>query len=96
MYVVYLLDEKPGMTENKASKSETPAVEQSEEARVSSIPGAGFPGNPFDFSAMSGLLNVHLSPVLGSRSLYLSFSCAVSFKFLRNVPLCFVTNNLFR
>ncbi|MFS7919570.1 hypothetical protein Hanom_Chr03g00214211 [Helianthus anomalus] len=25
---------------------------------IPSMPGAGFPGNPFDFSSMAGLLNV--------------------------------------
>lgn len=51
-------DEKAGSAENKNSKSETSSGEaQSEQRRDASPPGAGFPANPFDFSAMTGLLN---------------------------------------
>ncbi|XP_043705430.1 ankyrin repeat domain-containing protein 2A-like isoform X1 [Telopea speciosissima] len=39
-------------------KSETSSVEpQSGQSRAASGPAAGFPSNPFDFSAMTGLLN---------------------------------------
>uniref|UniRef100_A0A5B6ZLC9 Putative ankyrin repeat domain-containing protein 2 isoform X1 n=1 Tax=Davidia involucrata TaxID=16924 RepID=A0A5B6ZLC9_DAVIN len=51
-------DEKTGQAENKNSKSESTSVEtQSGQRRATSAPDAGFPANPFDFSAMSGLLN---------------------------------------
>ncbi|KAF8406787.1 hypothetical protein HHK36_008879 [Tetracentron sinense] len=51
-------EEKSGSVENKNSKSETSSVEQQTGQRGPD-PGsqAGFPANPFDFSAMSGLLN---------------------------------------
>lgn len=45
-------------SENKGSKSEESSGEpQAGQRRTTS--GTGFPANPFDFSAMSGLLNVH-------------------------------------
>ncbi|EOX98975.1 Ankyrin repeat domain-containing protein 2 isoform 2, partial [Theobroma cacao] len=60
-------DEKSTLTtENKSSKSETSKAETSTgesqptqgRASPATIPGPGFPApNPFDFSAMSGLLN---------------------------------------
>ncbi|KAH7518214.1 hypothetical protein FEM48_Zijuj09G0147800 [Ziziphus jujuba var. spinosa] len=51
-------DEKSGSTENKIANSESSSGESpSAQRRASSLPGAGFPANPFDFSAMTGLLN---------------------------------------
>ncbi|KAK9286880.1 hypothetical protein L1049_015286 [Liquidambar formosana] len=51
-------DEKTGSTENKNSQSETSSVESHSGQRTdASALGAGFPANPFDFSAMTGLLN---------------------------------------
>lgn len=45
--------------ENKNSTSETSSVEpHSGQRRTAPAPGAGIPANPFDFSAMTGLLNV--------------------------------------
>lgn len=59
MYIVYSLDEKPASAENTVPKSETSSGEsQTEQSRLSPIPGTEFPANPFDFSAMTGLLNV--------------------------------------
>lgn len=44
--------------ENKNSTSETSSVEpHSGQRRTAPAPGAGIPANPFDFSAMTGLLN---------------------------------------
>ncbi|XP_058721956.1 ankyrin repeat domain-containing protein 2B-like isoform X2 [Vicia villosa] len=51
-------DAKAGSAENKISKDEAPAkATPGPGAGVGAGPGAGFPANPFDFSAMSGLLN---------------------------------------
>ncbi|KAJ4975034.1 hypothetical protein NE237_008208 [Protea cynaroides] len=51
-------EEKSDSPENKSSKSETSSVEpQTGQRRAASGPAAGFPANPFDFSAMTGLLN---------------------------------------
>ncbi|XP_041012600.1 ankyrin repeat domain-containing protein 2B-like [Juglans microcarpa x Juglans regia] len=51
-------DEKAGSTESKVTKSETSSGEaQPGQRTATSPPGAGVPPNPFDFSAMSGLLN---------------------------------------
>ncbi|XP_042497960.1 ankyrin repeat domain-containing protein 2A-like [Macadamia integrifolia] len=48
-------EEKSGSPERK---SETSSVEpQSGQRSAASVPAAGFPSNPFDFSAMTGLLN---------------------------------------
>ncbi|XP_077216431.1 ankyrin repeat domain-containing protein 2B-like [Tasmannia lanceolata] len=51
-------DEKSSSTENKSSKTEASSVDpQTGRRRAASGAGPGFPANPFDFSAMSGLLN---------------------------------------
>lgn len=71
MFILSFPGEKPVSTENKSSKSETevksPKSEtssgdsQSGQTRAApfQLPEAGFAApNPFDFSAMTGLLNV--------------------------------------
>ncbi|XP_027330234.1 ankyrin repeat domain-containing protein 2B-like isoform X1 [Abrus precatorius] len=50
-------DDKAGTAENKTSKDETSPKDSQAGQRATSGPATGFPGNPFDFSAMSGLLN---------------------------------------
>ncbi|GMH24401.1 hypothetical protein Nepgr_026244 [Nepenthes gracilis] len=51
-------DEKTGMAGNRNAKSEASSGESpSGQRRTSSVSAAAFPPNPFDFSAMSGLLN---------------------------------------
>ncbi|NMR85133.1 hypothetical protein HKB06_04930, partial [Vibrio parahaemolyticus] len=55
-------DDKAGTEESKTSKDETSSKDSPAEQRATATfgprPGpAGLPGNPFDFSAMSGLLN---------------------------------------
>ncbi|XP_040870464.1 ankyrin repeat domain-containing protein 2B-like isoform X3 [Glycine max] len=53
-------DDKAGTAENKASKDETSSKDSPAAQRATTAtsgPATGFPGNPFDFSAMSGLLN---------------------------------------
>ncbi|TKY49875.1 Ankyrin repeat domain-containing protein 2 [Spatholobus suberectus] len=50
-------DDKAGTAENKTSKDETSSKDSPAGQRATSGPATGFPGNPFDFSAMSGLLN---------------------------------------
>uniref|UniRef100_A0A803NH40 STI1/HOP DP domain-containing protein n=1 Tax=Cannabis sativa TaxID=3483 RepID=A0A803NH40_CANSA len=51
-------DEKPASPQSTVPKSETSAGEsQTGESRASPIPGVDAPPNPFDFSAMTGLLN---------------------------------------
>ncbi|KAJ7955466.1 Ankyrin repeat domain-containing protein 2 [Quillaja saponaria] len=52
------LDDKAGSTENKVSKTETTSGEQqSEQRRDSTAAATELPAHPFDFSAMTGLLN---------------------------------------
>lgn len=52
------LDDKTGPGENKNSEAEAPSVESNlESGRTVPVPGAGFPANPFDFSAMTSLMN---------------------------------------
>ncbi|KAE9598348.1 putative ankyrin repeat-containing domain-containing protein [Lupinus albus] len=46
-----------GTAENKNTKDETSSADPSTGQRGASAPSSGFPPNPFDFSAMSGLLN---------------------------------------
>ncbi|KAF8398631.1 hypothetical protein HHK36_017562 [Tetracentron sinense] len=51
-------EERSGSEESKIFKSETFSGEsESGQRRAATGPEAGFPANPFDFSAMSGLLN---------------------------------------
>ncbi|GMN50161.1 hypothetical protein TIFTF001_019317 [Ficus carica] len=51
-------DEKPAPVEKKVEKSETSSGEsQTGQSGSSPLPGTEFPPNPFDFSAMSGLLS---------------------------------------
>ncbi|XP_059647335.1 ankyrin repeat domain-containing protein 2A-like [Cornus florida] len=51
-------DEKTSPAENMKAKSESTSLEtQSGQRTATGAPEAGFPGNPFDFSAMAGLLN---------------------------------------
>ena len=60
IHILIFLDEKKGSAEN--SKSDSASGEshsgQKRAGAAASGPGAGFPTNPFDFSAMTGLLNV--------------------------------------
>ncbi|XLS75847.1 hypothetical protein HN51_032712 [Arachis hypogaea] len=51
------LDDKAAATENKNSKDETSSKDSQGGQRATSGSAPGFPPNPFDFSAMSGLLN---------------------------------------
>lgn len=53
-----ILEEKTGSTVKTSESSSTES--QSGQSRATAAPGAGFPGNPFDFSNMAGLLNVLL------------------------------------
>ncbi|EXB40465.1 Ankyrin repeat domain-containing protein 2 [Morus notabilis] len=51
-------DEKQASPEKKVEKSETSSAEsETGQSGPGSVPGSGFAPNPFDFSAMSGLLN---------------------------------------
>lgn len=59
MFIICSLDEKPAPVEKKVEKSETSSgASQTGQSGSSPLPGTEFPSNPFDFSAMSGLLNV--------------------------------------
>ncbi|XP_019427303.1 PREDICTED: ankyrin repeat domain-containing protein 2B-like [Lupinus angustifolius] len=51
------VDDKVGTAENKNVKGEKSSADPSTEQRAASATAAGFTPNPFDFSAMSGLLN---------------------------------------
>lgn len=58
-YVFCDLDERAGSADKKNTKTETSSGEsQTGQRGPTSPPGAGIPDNPFDFSAMTGLLNV--------------------------------------
>ncbi|OIW13266.1 hypothetical protein TanjilG_25745 [Lupinus angustifolius] len=50
-------DVKVGVAENKNPKDETSSADPSTGQRAASAPSTGFPPNPFDFSAMSGLVD---------------------------------------
>ncbi|RDY00379.1 Ankyrin repeat domain-containing protein 2B, partial [Mucuna pruriens] len=50
-------DDKAGTAENKTSKDEAHSKDSPAGQRATAGPATGFPANPFDFSAMSGLLN---------------------------------------
>ncbi|KAL6963550.1 hypothetical protein U1Q18_034561 [Sarracenia purpurea var. burkii] len=50
-------DKKNGTAEIKTPESESTSVGTQSGQRRSTSTGAGFPANPFDFSAMTGLLN---------------------------------------
>ncbi|KAJ1416995.1 Ankyrin repeat [Sesbania bispinosa] len=50
-------DDKAGSAENKNSKDETSSKDSPAGQRSAPGPATGLPPNPFDFSAMSGLLN---------------------------------------
>ncbi|CAL0310979.1 unnamed protein product [Lupinus luteus] len=50
-------DVKVGAADKKNTKDETPSADPSTGQRATSAPSTGFPSNPFDFSAMSGLLD---------------------------------------
>ncbi|KAJ1420562.1 Ankyrin repeat [Sesbania bispinosa] len=50
-------DDKAGSAENKNSKDETSSKDSPAGQRTAPGPATGLPPNPFDFSAMSGLLN---------------------------------------
>ena len=53
---MWISDKKSGPAENT---SESSSVEtQSGPSRATAAPGTGMPTNPFDFSAVAGLLNV--------------------------------------
>lgn len=57
--IICYLDEKQASPEKKVEKSETSSAEsETGQSGPGSVPGSGFAPNPFDFSAMSGLLNV--------------------------------------
>ncbi|KAK7259839.1 hypothetical protein RIF29_25454 [Crotalaria pallida] len=49
--------DKVGRAENKNASDETSSADSSTGQRAASATATGFPPNPFDFSAMSGLLN---------------------------------------
>ncbi|MQM01101.1 hypothetical protein Taro_033852 [Colocasia esculenta] len=48
---------KPTPTESKDSKTETSSTEPQAARRTAPSQAAGFPGNPYDFSSLQGLLN---------------------------------------
>ncbi|KAE9616300.1 hypothetical protein Lalb_Chr04g0264241 [Lupinus albus] len=52
-------DDKVGTAGSKNVKGETSSADPSAEQRAASATATGFTPNPFDFSAMSGLLNVY-------------------------------------
>ena len=52
-------DEKSGSSENKKASESASTEAQTGETRKTSAAGAGLQ-NPFDFSAMTGLLNVRI------------------------------------
>lgn len=56
--IICISEEKVGAAEDKSSSVSTSAENQSGQRNATAGPGAGFPGNPFDFSNMAGLLNV--------------------------------------
>lgn len=60
MCIPIFLDEKTGSAENSKSDSSSGESHSGQRgaAAAASVPGAGLPTNPFDFSAMTGLLNV--------------------------------------
>ncbi|RVW48301.1 Ankyrin repeat domain-containing protein 2A [Vitis vinifera] len=59
MCIPIFLDEKTGSAENSKSDSSSGESHSGQRgaAAAASVPGAGLPTNPFDFSAMTGLLN---------------------------------------
>lgn len=62
-------DEKPAEVESKDVKTEgSPREQQPGRRGPDSAPSSGFP-NPFDFSAMSGLLNVTFPSLIYSHAL---------------------------
>lgn len=68
------LDDKTGTAENKNPKDETSSANPSGGQRAASATATGFPDNPFDFSAMSGLLNVcHLVSIFYLYCMYRVF-----------------------
>ncbi|GFS45321.1 ankyrin repeat-containing 2B [Actinidia rufa] len=55
--ILLFIDEKIGKAESKNPKSESSSVNTQSGQRIPTSAGAGFAANPFDFSAMTGLLN---------------------------------------
>ena len=56
--ILLFIDEKIGKAESKSPKAESSSVNTQSGQRIPTSSGAGFAANPFDFSAMTGLLNV--------------------------------------
>jgi hypothetical protein len=92
-----LLDEKTGSAsgaennskDSSSKSSETSSTSGEQRRAPSQSPGlggaaAGFPPNPFDFSAMTGLLNVCLSISIAFTNFYSSVLCFV-FNFICGV-----------